>query len=173
MPVSSPTSYAAVQGLTQSQNIAVLDGTVAAIAGNGELIVVSQGITILPPAVLIDHVFQVGEPVILGRTDDDEWVVTGVGETRTANPGVPSPMRFPTTASSATLHEAMLRWMQRRNQILKKGTVIGIHAEGSLVVRLKVGDVMGRAETTQYFDVGQVVYAIHHDDDSWRILGSQ
>jgi hypothetical protein len=168
--VSSPTTSAAFQGLVQRQNQALLDGAIAAVMANGQIIVVAQEVAFVAPTI-IDHIFQVGEPVLLARSDEDEWVVIGTGTTGIQ--GSVSPARPPTGIVSQSLHEAVLRLVNKRNQILRKGTVIGLLDDGSLVVRLKIADVVARAETSQVFAVGHVIYAILHDDATWRVLGSR
>lgn len=173
MAISSQTTAGALQGLVQRQNQAVLDGTIVAVLDSGELIVSVQEQHALAPTVL-DHLFAVGEPVILARSDEDEWVIIGVGSTGTIAPTGVSPTTAPTTIVSQSLHEAVLRLVNKRNQILRKGLVLGQLADGTLVIRLGIGDRLAtRSSTTQVFEIGQTVYTIQQDDGEWLALGSR
>src|SRR5262245_41959348 len=108
--ILSTTNTQAVQGLVQRQNQVILDGTVAAILETGEVFVKLQDTTqgLFCPAI-IDHIFHVGEPVMVARADDGQFILFGLGTSKTDSTGqsLVAP-RIPLTIASQSLHESVL-----------------------------------------------------------------
>src|SRR5215831_16726508 len=115
--VRSATNTQAVQGLTQRQNQIVLDGTVGAVLKDGSVYVSLQdatdGVFVSP---VIDHQFSVGEPVMVARANDGNFVLFGLGQSKAdSTPQSLTLARQPLTIASQSLHEAIQRLIAKKN----------------------------------------------------------
>jgi hypothetical protein len=173
--MASATVTDALTGIARLHHY-LLDGHVTAVRESGVL-EVALLLGAVTAGALIDHRFRAGEAVRLMWADDATYQViglapTGALRTRAASLSVmPGPAS--STGGSSSLAAAVQRYAAREAQLLKRGRITAVRADGALEVYLRSGAWPARAVTDLPFRVGMTVYAVRTDAGEHLVMGGR